>query len=110
MLTSAIFLPVIYFTRMDQYWFHFQAAVLWNFKIRFNDIFRHATNVQILENHSPSKSSDAPEKSQPEWTELQYNPILCRSFNQETLITFYASLPLSRFSELHKLARNLASE
>jgi hypothetical protein len=31
------------------------------------------------------------------------------SFNQEALITFYASLPVSQSSQFHKLAWNLAS-
>jgi hypothetical protein len=44
-----------------------------------------------------------------ESTELQYDSILHSSFNQEFLIAFYASLPVSQFSELLKLAQNLAS-
>jgi len=35
--------------------------------------------------------------------------ILSDTFNQHSLFTFYASSPVSRFSELRKFARNLAS-
>jgi hypothetical protein len=38
-----------------------------------------------------------------------YDPILRSSFNQEALITFYTSLPVSQFSELRKLPRNFVS-
>jgi hypothetical protein len=48
--------------------------------------------------------SDAPEKLQIELIELQYDSILHSSFNQEALITFYASLPVSQSSQFHKLA------
>jgi len=40
---------------------------------------------------------------------MQYDSFLFSSFNQEDLITFYASVPVPRFSELRKLLRNLAS-
>jgi hypothetical protein len=77
-----------------------------NFKMSFNDFRSHATNMCIFENPFSIDVSDALEKLQLELTELQYDTILCSSFNQEALITFYASLPVSRFSELWKLAQN----
>jgi hypothetical protein len=49
------------------------------------------------------------EKLHLELTELQYDSILYSSFNQQALITICASLPISQFSELRKLAQNLAS-
>jgi hypothetical protein len=53
--------------------------------------------------------SDAPEKLQLELIELQYDSILLRSFKWKVLITFYASLAASWFSELYKLTRNSTS-
>jgi len=46
---------------------------------------------------------DVPEKLELELIKLQYDSFPCSSFNQEGLITFYASLPVSEFCELHKL-------
>jgi len=41
--------------------------------------------------------------------ELQYDAKLGSSPNYEAWSTFYAPLRVSRFSELHKLSRNLTS-
>jgi hypothetical protein len=65
--------------------------------------------IYIFENPFPIEVSDAQEKLQLELIEPQYDSIFHSSFNQEALITFYASLPVSRFSELCKLPQNLAS-
>jgi hypothetical protein len=40
---------------------------------------------------------------------MQYDSILRNSFNQLAFVTFYATLPQPRLSELRKLARNLES-
>jgi hypothetical protein len=77
--------------------YHFSSD---NFKIRFNDLCCHATNICVFENPFSVEVSDAREKLQVELTELQYDSILHSSFNQETLIIFYASLPVSQFSKL----------
>jgi hypothetical protein len=66
-----------------------------NFKMSFNDFRSHAANIRILENPFSVEISDAPEKLQLELTEVQYDSILHSSFNQEALINFYASLPVS---------------
>jgi hypothetical protein len=76
-----------------------------NFKIRFNDFRSHATNIHIFENPFSVEVSDAPEKLQLELTKLQYDSILHSSFNHEALITSFASLPVSRLSELCKLEK-----
>jgi hypothetical protein len=68
----------------------------------------HATNTCIFENPLSVEVSDAPEKLQHDLTEL-HGSVLQSSLKQETLVTFYASLPVSHFSELHKLEQNLAS-
>jgi hypothetical protein len=52
--------------------------------------------------------SDAPEKLI-ELIELQHGFVLRSSFKQEVLITFYNTLPVSRFSDLRTLARNLVN-
>jgi hypothetical protein len=52
---------------------------------------------------------NAPEKLQPELTELQYDSILYSSFNQEALITFYDTLPVSQYFQFHKFAQNLVA-
>jgi len=44
-----------------------------------------------------------------ELIKMQYDSILHNSFNQEALTTFHASLAVSQFSVLYKLAWNLAS-
>jgi hypothetical protein len=80
-----------------------------NFQMRFNDFHSHATNIHIFENPFSTEVSDAPEKLQLELTEWQYDSIFHSSFNQVALLTFYASLPESWFSELHKLTQNMAS-
>jgi hypothetical protein len=54
-----------------------------NFKMRFNDFHNHATNIHIFEDPFSVEVSDAPEKLQPELTELQHDSILQSSFNQE---------------------------
>jgi hypothetical protein len=74
-----------------------------NFKMRFNDIPSHATNIGIFENLFSFEVSDATEKRQLELTELQHASILHGSHNKEALIISYASLPVYWFSELHKL-------
>jgi hypothetical protein len=47
--------------------------------------------------------------AQIELTEQQYDSIPHSSFEQEALLTFHASLTVSQFSDLLKLARNLAN-
>jgi len=42
-------------------------------------------------------------------TKMRYDSILRTCFNQEPSITFYASLPVPRFSESLQLARNLTN-
>jgi hypothetical protein len=64
------------------------------FKMRFNYFCRHAKNIPTFENPFSADVSD---------------PISHGSSNQLASITFYASLTASRFSELCKSARNLAS-
>jgi hypothetical protein len=73
--------------------------------MRFSDFCSHAINIHIFENPFSIDVRDAPEKFQLELIDS----ILYNSFNQEALITFYASLPVSWFSELCKLAQNLSS-
>jgi predicted PolB exonuclease-like 3'-5' exonuclease len=81
-----------------------------DFKTRFSDFRSHATNIRVFDNPSPLKSQMLQKKLKLELIKLQqHDSTLLSSFNQEALITFYASLPLSRFSDLRKLARNLAS-
>jgi hypothetical protein len=80
-----------------------------NVKLRFNVLRRHATDKCVFENQFSVEESRPPEKLQLELLELQYDSILRSSFNQEALLTFYASLPVSRLSEFRKLARNLAN-
>jgi thymidylate synthase len=65
-----------------------------NFKMRFNDFHSHATNTHIFENQFSVKGSGTPEKLLPELIELQHVSILHSRFNQDVLITFYASLPV----------------
>jgi hypothetical protein len=57
-----------------------------------------------LETLSPLKSVMHQKKLLLEMIELQYDSILHSSFNQEAVITFDSSLPVSQFSQLHKLA------
>jgi hypothetical protein len=73
-----------------------------NFKMRLNDFHIHATNICIFENPFSVEVSDTLEKMQLELIELQCNSILYSNFNQEALITFYASLRISWFFELPK--------
>jgi hypothetical protein len=47
-----------------------------NFKMRFNDFHSHPTNICIFENPFSIEVCDAPEKLQPELSELQYDSIL----------------------------------
>jgi hypothetical protein len=75
-----------------------------NFKIRSNDFRSYATNIHNSENPFSVEVSDVTEQLQLELTELQYDWILLGSSNQEALITFYASSPVSRSSDLCKLA------
>jgi hypothetical protein len=72
--------------------------------MNFKDFRSHATNIRIFENPFSVEVSDVPEKLKLELTELQYDSILPRSFNQEALITFYVVLPVSRFYELRNVA------
>jgi hypothetical protein len=75
--------------------------------MRFIDFHSHATNINrygISENPISVEISDIPEKMQLELIELQYDSILCSSFNQEASITLYVSLPVFRFFELCTLA------
>jgi len=58
-----------------------------NFKMRFRDLYSHATNIHILESPFSVEVSNAPEKLQLELTELQYDSIFHSNFNQEALIT-----------------------
>jgi hypothetical protein len=69
----------------------------------FSDFCSHATNPISIE------VSDASKNFQLQLIRLQYDSILHNSSNQETLITFHASLLVPWFSELCKLAWNLAS-
>jgi hypothetical protein len=85
------------------------ASLTENFKIWFNDFHSHATNIRIVEVPFSVEGSDDPVTSQLELAELQCDSILRDSFNQEYFITFYAPLPVSLFSELRKLERNLVS-
>jgi hypothetical protein len=80
-----------------------------NFRIRFNDFRSRDTNLRVFGNPFSLEVSDAPEKLQFELIELQYDSFMRNSFNQEALTFLHASLPVSRFSELRKLAHNLAS-
>jgi hypothetical protein len=63
-------------------------------------------NTHIFGNPFSAEVSDAPKKLQLELTKPQYDSILHSSFNQVASIAFYASLPVSRFSELCKSAKN----
>jgi hypothetical protein len=75
-------------------------SVAENFKMRFNGFRSHATNVLISEIPFSVEVSDAPKKKQLEFIELQRDSILLSSFDKDTLSTFYASLPVYRFSEM----------
>jgi hypothetical protein len=55
------------------------------------------TFVRTFENPFSAEVCDAPEKFQREFTELQYDLVLSSDFNQEALIIFYVSLPVSPF-------------
>jgi hypothetical protein len=79
-----------------------------NFKTRFNGLSSHATYVRMSEDPFLVEISDTPEKLQFEVTELQYDTVLRSSFNQEALVTFCASLPVSRFAMLCKLAQYIS--
>jgi hypothetical protein len=80
-----------------------------NFKTSFSDFRSHATNTLIFENPFSVEVSHTPEEMSLELSELQYDSVLCISFSQEVSVTFYASLPVSRFSELCKLTRSMQS-
>jgi hypothetical protein len=75
-----------------------------NSKMRFNEFHSLVTNIRVFQNPFSVEVGDAPEKLQLELAELQDNLILHSSSNQKALITFYASLPIPRFSEILKLA------
>jgi hypothetical protein len=64
-----------------------------NFKMRFSGFRSHAIGIQIFETKFRVEVSDTSEN-------------ILHSFNQETLLTFCACLPVYRFSELCKLAQN----
>jgi len=62
--------------------FPFQVAVLAeNFEMRFNDFHNHAMNIHIFQDSFSVEVTDAPEKLELEFTELQHDSILHTSFN-----------------------------
>jgi hypothetical protein len=71
-----------------------------NFKLKFSIFCSHATNIHIFEIPFCFVKS----VMQPELNELQFDSILHSSFRQEVLITLYASLHTSQFSEFSKLS------
>jgi hypothetical protein len=75
-----------------------------NFKTRFTDFHSYVTNVHTFGKVFSADVSNALEVVQFEFTELQYYSNFPGSFNQKALITIYASLAVSRFSELHVLS------
>jgi hypothetical protein len=71
-----------------------------NFKMRFAFVsMLQIYLVRTFENPFSIEASVSAEKLPLELIQLQYDSIL-RGFNQEALITFYASLPVSRLSSV----------
>jgi hypothetical protein len=65
--------------------------------MRCNDFDSHATHIHGSDNPFSVEVGDGPEKLQLELTELQHDSVLRCVFTQEVLITFHASLLVSRF-------------